>query len=64
MTEDMGMNEDGSMDSGKRTTWIIVGAVILALLLCCCLFLLASWFYGDTVVQQFSALPLHRILRV
>lgn len=60
MTDDLGANGEGGMDSGKRTTWIIVGVVVLVLLLCCCLFLVASWFYGDTVVQQFSALTLGR----
>lgn len=62
MSDDMGMNEEGGMESGKRTTWIIVAVVLLVLLLCCCLFLVAAWFYGDTVVQQFSGLPLGQLL--
>lgn len=50
MTEENGTAQDPQ----QRRTVIIVAVVVLVLLLCCCLFLIAGWFYGDTLVNQFA----------
>lgn len=59
------MTEAEVMDSGQedmepkqRNTVLIAAVVIILLLLCCCGFLAFAWFFGDTVVEQFSSLVL------